>query len=133
MNTQRTGLRFGFTAVTAACMWVMGVTITTAMTPGGTGPACTKRVDVPQDSQSNVQAGCTSWTECDDSWQCATVSLGPQLDCGDEFTTTRYCRDCTGGVWDGDTQRCEMGISGSCSADYASGTRTRYLEPSHCP
>lgn len=124
---------FPFAAMAVAFFGISGVAVATAFTPGGGSPACLKRVDVPQDSQSDVQTGCTSWTECDESWQCASANPGPQVSCGTATVVTRYCRECINGTWNGDTQRCELGISGTCGSDIADGTRSMFLDPEYCP
>jgi len=99
---------------------------------GGGSPDCKHKLDIPPHSQSNVQSGCTSWTECEESWQCPTSTPGTVSTCGTLVSFPRKCRDCTGGYWDSSLQRCVVGVSGQCGHFVDSGTRTIYLNPAFC-
>ncbi len=99
---------------------------------GGGKPGCIYVLDIPPRSQSNVESGCTSWTECQESWQCPNVTPGVYNNCGTLTAFTRYCRDCTGGYWDINLHKCVVGNSGQCSDDYQNGTRTIWLDPILC-
>lgn len=134
MNTKRPGHLCEFATRSAIFVGVAFVAAATAMQsgPGGGGPVCNKRVDIPMDSQSGIASGCTSWTECDETWQCAAVNPGPQVSCGPATSSTRYCKTCSNGYWNSGMQRCELGVSGSCGAGVVSGSITKYLSPEHC-
>ena len=134
MSTGKPGLMCELAMKTTVVVGVAFVAAAAAMQtgPGCGGPVCNKKIDMPT-SQSHIQSGCTSWTECDEAWQCPTENPGVFTTCGTPSTSIRYCLTCVGGEWNSTNQRCELGVSGICDNPVEDDTYTVFLSPVVCP
>lgn len=99
------------------------------MPPGSGGPSCEKKIVLItyMASQSN---GCSSYTDCDQSYACQDGTL--YNNCGplDDEDIFGWCGDYENGTWDANLGRCVGGhLSGSY---YDNGYIPAYPNPVFC-